>query len=217
MNLTHYTVAPKKFASLLDTVVANKDSTSWSRLFCFTQCCLQAPIEGKGIVSLATFVNKQIRCNVLTPSSSITPTQRPRRKTTKAKDPLEFLAQKISAKIEVGNLRGTVRLACSEELIVNVSDNTFHALQAKHPGPHPYSAILTPCSESELNDELTVFAPGVAYAILSFQTGSAGAPDGLTPQHLKDMTGKPAGEGGSILLTTVASFVAFILRGKVLA
>ena len=38
-------LAAKIFASLLDTVVANNDSTSWSRLLCFTQCCLQAPIK----------------------------------------------------------------------------------------------------------------------------------------------------------------------------
>ena len=63
----------------------------------------------------------------------------------------------------------------------------------------------------------TVSVPGVAYALHSFWPGSAGGADSLTPQYLKDMTGKPDGEGGSILLTAIASFVAFILRGKVFA
>ena len=63
---------------------------------------------------------------------------------------------------------GAVRLACLEDLITNVSDDTFHALQVKHPGQHLDSAIPTPCSKSELNEELTVSVPGVAYAIRSF-------------------------------------------------
>ena len=68
------------------------DSTSWSRLLCFPQCCLQVPIRGKGRVSFASSVNKQIRCDVLIPSSSAAPTTCPRRETTKPKDPLKFLA-----------------------------------------------------------------------------------------------------------------------------
>ena len=78
------------------------------------------------------------------------------------------------------------------------------------------SAIPTPCNESELNDELTICVPAVAYAIHSFQHVSEGDPDKLIPQHLKDMTGKPAGEDESILLTNIASFVALILKGEVL-
>ena len=209
-------LAAKKFSSLLDTVVANNDTTSWSRLLCFAQRCLQAPIRGRRRVSFATSVNKQLRGDVPTPSPSAAFAPRPRRKTTKPKDPLESLAQKVSVKIEEGNLNGAVRLACSEELIADVSEDTFNALRAKHPGPHPDSAIPIPSSESELTDELMVSVPGVAYAIRSFRPGSAGGPDGLTPQHLKDMTGKPAGEGGSILLTAITSFVAFVLRGEVL-
>ena len=103
---------------------------------------------------------------------------------------------KVSAKIKESNLRGAVRLACSEKLIANVSADTFHALQAKHPGPHPDTAIPTSFSAPELSHELTVSVPGIAYAICSFQPGSTGGPDGLTPQHLKDMTRKPAGECG---------------------
>ena len=36
---------------------------------------------------------------------------------------------------------------------------------------------------------------------------SAGGPDGLTPQHLKDLTGPSAKEGGHSLLLTLTSFI----------
>ena len=70
----------------------------------------------------------------------------------------------------------------------------------------------------EAFDELPVSVPGIVhvYAIRSFPCGSAGGPDGLTPQHLKDMTGTSAGEEGSVLLSALASFVHFVLRGEVL-
>ena len=112
-------------------------------------------------------------------------------------------------------MRGAVRLACSEEVIANVSADTFYVLQARHPGPHPDTDI-TPFSAPDLSNELTVSVPGIAYTIRSFQLGSTGDPDNLTPQHVKDMTGKPTGGGGSILLTAIASFVAFVLKGTVL-
>ena len=36
-------LAAKKLASLLDAVVTHNNSTSWSRLLYFAQCCLQVP------------------------------------------------------------------------------------------------------------------------------------------------------------------------------
>ena len=53
----------------------------------------------------------------------------------------------------------------------------------------------------------------VAKAILSFPCGSAGGPDGLRPQHLKDMIGNSAQGGGPVLLQSLTSFVNHVLRG----
>ena len=38
----------------------------------------------------------------------------------------------------------------------------------------------------------------------------------MTPQHLKDMIGMPAGEGRLSLLSALFSFVHFVLRGELL-
>ena len=62
---------------------------------------------------------------------------------------------------------------------------------------------------------LSVSAEDVAQAIWSFQNGSAGGPDGLRPQHLKDMTTSSIAEAPS-LLSALASFSNLVLEGKTL-
>ena len=54
----------------------------------------------------------------------------------------------------------------------------------------------------------------VATAIRSFPNGSAGGPDGLSPQHLKDMIGASAQGGGPALLRALTSLINVILQGK---
>ena len=53
-------------------------------------------------------------------------------------------------------------------------------------------------------------------AIQSFPNGSAGSPDGLRPQHLKDLLNAPAGRDGEELLRALASCVNLTLEGKTL-
>ena len=54
----------------------------------------------------------------------------------------------------------------------------------------------------------------VARAIRSFPCGSAGGPDGLRPQHLKDMIGSEEEGGGPQLLRALTSFTNLMLEGK---
>lgn len=51
-------------------------------------------------------------------------------------------------------------------------------------------------------------------AIRSFPCGSAGGPDGLRPQHLKDMTSTSAEGGGPLLLEALTAFINLVLEGK---
>ena len=140
----------------------------------------------------------------------------PKHRSHRVRDPLEALASKVTVKIEEGNLRGAIRLMCSKDVIADNSDETFAALQAKHPQPYSDSVIPPLNNLSESVVDLLVPVQRIAFAIRSFPCGSAGGPDGLTPQHLKDMTGAPAGEEGSTLLSALATFVHFVLRGDVL-
>ena len=50
---------------------------------------------------------------------------------------------------------------------------------------------------------------------MSFPAGSAGGPDGLLPQHLKDLTSPTLGEVGASFVKALASFVCRVISGNV--
>ena len=79
-----------------------------------------------------------------------------------------------------------MRLACFGDSIANLDEETLATLKAKHPFPHPDMQI------PPLVEGFTLSTPVseevVAKAILFFPNGLAGGPDGLRPQHLKDLT-----------------------------
>ena len=112
---------------------------------------------------------------------------------------------------EAGDFKAAVPLACCEDSIADRSDATFTALKEKHPPPHPDSSIPSPPGRSV--PLLTVSVEDVDQAIKSFTNGSAGGPDGLRPQHLKDMTNSSNVEASS-LLTALASFPPWSLNGN---
>ena len=93
-------------------------------------------------------------------------------KRKKPGDPLEGLARQVSRKIEDGDIRGAIRLASSEDTLADFSDNTFTALQAKHPLPHPDCSI--PPVPLVSSGYLEVTAGAVVRAIKSFPNSSAG-------------------------------------------
>ena len=49
---------------------------------------------------------------------------------------------------------------------------------------------------------------------LIHSNGSAGGPDGLRPQHLKDMISASANSGGEALIEALSSFISLILSGQ---
>ena len=111
-------------------------------------------------------------------------------------------------KLEEGDFRGAVRLACSDDTVADMSEATYTALQQKHPQPHPCSSIppqpAEPCTMSVSEDE----------AIRSFPTGFGGEPDGLRSRHLKDLIGPGVGSGREVLLPALASFARLVLSGN---
>ena len=202
-------LAATKLASILDEVTRKNDNASWARLCAFSSRCLLAPKRGGRRRSLASAVNAQLRDETLAPSL---PASQPSRPSTPAapRDPLSSLAKRDSAKLEEGDYKGAVRAICSEDTMVVPSEETLSALRAKHPPRHPDSnfpnqdpPLLTPLFEKE-----------VLKAIRSFPCGSAGGPDGLRPQHLKDLTSESAERGGRELLQALSSFITHILEGR---
>ena len=100
------------------------------RLFSFPSHCLQAPKRSGHRHSLALEVNQQLREEVDDPTPPIPSSRgctKPRR------DPLNALATRVATKLEAGDYKGAVRLACSEESIADLDEKTWAALKAKHP------------------------------------------------------------------------------------
>jgi len=79
----------------------------------------------------------------------------------------------------------------SKDTISNLNEEAFTALKDKHPPPHPDSTIPSAPAVSGMTS-IQMSAEEVGRAIHSIPSTSAAGPDGLCPQHLKDMIGYAA-------------------------
>ena len=134
------------------------------------------------------------------------------RKSRKHHDPIITLAANVSGNLEEGDFKGAVRLAGSEDTIADMSDSTFASLQSKHPTPHPDTSIPPPPHDPVYS--ISVSVNEVAKAIRSFPNGSAGGPDCLRPQRLKDLMGPSSDSDNNIFLSALASFLMLVLDGR---
>ena len=163
------------------------DHASWDRLLRFCSRYFKVPSRGGHRRSLVAAIAKQLdeeADGLSTPPGS----SRGRRARRPPQNPTELWASRVSM------------------------NATFAALQLKHPPPHPDSSI-PPLPQDPVAPTLSVSVDEVAKAIRSFPNGSAGRPDGLIPQHLKDLT-CPSSEGGvHALLSALAAFLSLVLSG----
>ena len=100
----------------------------------------------------------------------------------------------------------------SSEPIRPADKESLKLLQEKHPPAH------VDCSFPPLHSTTPppVVSPGdVTKAIFSFPTSSAGGPDGLRPQHLKDLVIYTQSEGSDSLIESLTNFVNFVIGGDV--
>jgi len=106
-------------------------------------------------------------------------------------------------------MRAAIRLLVSEDTPAMPSVEGLRKLQEKHPLATLDGSTL-PLPQSD--NILSVTELEVRKAVMSFPAGSSGGPDGLRPQHLKDLLN--CREAGSDLLTTLTAFVNMLLAGR---
>ena len=82
-------------------------------------------------------------------------------------------------------------------------------LQEKHP---PASGMDPALPLPSQFPSITMDETEVRKAVLSFPAGSSGGPDGLRPQHLRDLL--QCRESGSDFLTALTAFVNMMLAGR---
>jgi hypothetical protein len=196
----------QKLTSILNAINSRNDEDAWECLFPFPRC-LGAPKRGGHGRNLAVVINQTL----LSEENLRTPPVTPR---APKHGGFNNLATQVSAKLEEGNFKGAVRLASSSGSICIPDERSLEKLRQKHPSAHSDSSY-PPAPPSNLQDHLTVNATEVRKAIMSFPAGSAGGPDRLLPQHLKDLTSPALGDTGTLLVESLADFVTLVISGKV--
>ena len=154
-------------------------------------------------------VNKQLKEEEDPPPASRKLSNKKRPSTS---DPLESLGARVAAKLEEADFKGAVRLACSVDSMAAKSAATLSALNERHPSPQPDSTIPPP--PVVIPNSIAVSEGEVASVIRSFPCGSAGGPDGLRPQHLKDLLNHTNGQVSSPFLSALAAFASLVLEGR---
>ena len=114
----------------MDVTIEN-DVESWNRLFNLSSCCLAVPRRGGHRRSLASLINAQLQ-----EERNSVPSQLHRSsylQSTSNRVTTSNLAKRVSSKLEDGDFRGAVRIACSQDSLAPMSEETFSSLRAKHP------------------------------------------------------------------------------------
>ena len=118
----------RKLAAILHAVVSKNDNSTWDRLFRFSARCLRAPRRAGNRRSLASAVNKQLSEEADAPT---VPTETCSRKGMPPRqDPIRYLASRVSSKLEEGDFKGAVRLACSDDTLADMNEATSTPIPA---------------------------------------------------------------------------------------
>ena len=197
-----------KLSSLLDKTVSQNDILAWNDLLGFAHRYLFTPTRGGHRRSLTSLLNKRFREEIV---EEEIPDQPSRRSQTSSISP-SYLLSKISSKLDDGDFRGAVRLSCSENTFAPMNEDTTSALKEKHPPP-PADCHLPPPPDRSVLAHFT--QEDIAKAMSSYPNGSAGGPDGLRPQHLKDLISPSAEKGGKDLLSSLTDFINTVGKGNV--
>ena len=204
--------ASSLFERRLRRVIAFPDKhDSWRDLLQFGGCLAQ-PIRGGARRNFTALVIGQIdrEENGVAPQPTSSQGRNPwsaRGSGSSANTPNDInraTARRASVKLDAGDIRGAVRLLCSDDSIAPHDTLTLHLLKGKHP-LRPADRRPAPTLFSA---PLSVSAEDVRRAIRGFSPGSAGELDGLRQQHLSDMTDSHV---SSTLVESLAKFLNVVL------
>ena len=198
--------AGKVLTQSLDNIVSKNDTTSWQSLFQFARSCLGGTKRGgKHNKSHATIVNKRLENFTIDVQQAL-------KNGEKKSQSKSTIRSRVASKMAAADITGAVRILASNDSILPPSPLVVEKLKEKHLNRHQDSQM------PDWNDTETVLIgrDDVKRAIKSFQPGSSGGPDGLIPQHLKDMTEEKLGDRAFKLIDALVEFFnKIVLCGKV--
>jgi len=190
-----------------DVLLHSSSSASWSK-FGFPSARLAKPNRGGKSRNLTTLVINQITQYENVGSSHAVPEVTLPRRNKPPKTGDESIAAMASAKLEDGDVKGAVRVLCSYDRLTVPDNTSFAELCRLHPSV-PADRRPAPSLDKP---PLQVSTVAVKAAIQSFPNGSAGGPDSLRPQHIKDLLlGAP---DDSPLPSAITDLTNMLLQGK---
>ena len=164
-------------------VIAHPDDpAAWSSLLDYGKLLLLAPPRSGRKHNVANVLKKRTMDGLSTSTSAA---YQPSRQGTSARvDEGLALSMAVRSKLEDGNIRGAVRIICSDEKPAVNNVATLKALRERHPpAPADFAAVPDPSAFSAMS----ATKREVWSAIRSFSAGSAAGPDGICPQHILDL------------------------------
>jgi hypothetical protein len=204
--------SPQGFAaeltSVLSHICSNPDDVSnWSTLLEFGSFMLRAPPRAGRRHNLASVLNKR---SVSSTQSSPFPSQQAAdRQRNKKPSGDQSLATAVMSKIEDGNIKAAIRIITSGDTPAVDNAKTYQSLCDRHPQA---SVDRNPSPDPSKFPAAQFTEEDVLAAIRSFPAGSAGGPDGVRPQHLRDLTSNK--ETGPALVTSLTAFINLLMTGK---
>ena len=203
-----------RLTSILNQVCHQPDSHQhWDHLLNFAPSILAKPVRGGIKRNFTNLINRRLADSQIAHTSASRNSANSEPSTIAPRKSSTPDAQRLSAvrsKVEAGNLRAAVRILCSDETPAPINADTLHQLKIKHPPAPPDRNLPAIRLDDFRFDPIQVTPDDITRCLKTFPTGSSGGPDGLTAQHLRDMTDSAYGE---ILNAAVTDFVNLLLRG----
>ena len=131
------------------------------------------------------------------------------RRHREVKDDNQNLASIVTSKIEDGNIKAAIRIMLSDDRPAENNAETLQLLTERHPPAAPNRRQI-PDPEHFPVAQFT--EEDICTAIRTFPAGSSGGPDGLRPQHLRDLISNK--EKDPTLVTSLTAFVNLLMAGK---
>ena len=196
-------------AKLLRQVTARPSIVdNWLAVLNWSQSILVTPKRGGKRHNLVSLIRKRIDSFLGLPTSIDSSSSSRSTSVHSIKTDASLLAQAVSSKLEDGNLKAAIRILNSDEGPVKPSAESLQQLKEKHP---PGSGGLTNLPDVNPVNVLSVSDNEVRSAVQSFPAGSSGGPDGMRPQHLKDLAS--CRESGTDFLSALTGFTNTVMAG----
>ncbi|CAG9760111.1 unnamed protein product [Ceutorhynchus assimilis] len=135
----------EELSFLLNKCCSNNKLNDWIALFIFPYAVLKVPLKPKSVENLTSAVKFNVRDwsqNKLLPLKSLINKYSNTKQAYKRKSKMEktfgdsnFLAKKVEIRISEGDIKGAIRLSCSENTIAAKNEETLLNLQEKLPCP----------------------------------------------------------------------------------